>query len=166
MNITPHFTLAEATNSSTALRMGIANEPSAQQHINIGIAADGMERMRSALGGLPIHIDSWYRCEALERVLCLADYTAWCARHGQRVDDQSWAMYFARKAHPKGFAVDFTCADFGTPAEVVAALKASGIRFDQCICEGTWVHVSFDPQMRGQFLIATFNNGTPTYSEA
>lgn len=35
----------------------------------------------------------------------------------------------------------------------------------QCIMEGTWVHISFDPRMRGQFMNAKFDrNGKPTYS--
>jgi hypothetical protein len=43
-------------------------------------------------------------------------------------------------------------------------LKGSGIAFDQIILEGSWVHVSFDPRLRGQVLTATFNAGTPTYT--
>lgn len=166
MILSTHFTLDEATASSTATRLGIDNMPTDTQLANMRVAADGMERVRLALGGNPINVDSWLRVESLERTLTAKDYAAWCGRHGHRIDDQSWAMYFAHKAHPKGYAVDFTCPAFGTPAEIVKKLRESGIRFDQCIMEGSWVHVSFDPQMRGQFLIATFINGTPTYAEA
>jgi len=42
-------------------------------------------------------------------------------------------------------------------------VKGSGIAFDQLIEEGSWVHASFDPRLRGQVLTATFKDGTPSY---
>ena len=66
-------------------------------------------------------------------------------------------------AHMDGLAADFTCEKFGKPIDVVKALHKSGIKVDQVIEEGTWVHVSFDPKMRQQFLTATFINGKPSY---
>lgn len=163
MNLSEHFTLAEATLSSTAVRQGINNNsPSEEVVSNATIAAVGMEQVRKCLAA-PVHVDSWIRCEELERVLCEKDFQRWCAAHSKD-SANDWAEYFARKAHPKGFAVDFTAPAYGTPAEIARVLKGSGIKFDQLILEGTWVHISFDPALRQQILSATFTNGTPSYS--
>jgi putative chitinase len=66
------------------------------------------------------------------------------------------ALFFSLKAHPKGNAADFTCAQYGTPQDVIDAFASSGIDFDQCILEGNWVHISFDPRMRRQLLALEF----------
>ena len=79
-------------------------------------------------------------------------------------------------AHCTGYAADFICPAFGTPLEIVRAIQAHNahcieqcqgadvISFDQLIEEGTWVHISFDPKMRGQALTAHFANGSATYT--
>lgn len=165
MNLSDHFTLEEAVRSSTAERLGIENIASQEVADNAVITAEGMEEVRALLGNLSIHVDSWIRCEKLERALTEKDFRSWCVKRGKPPVDSSWTEYFSRKAHPKGYAVDFTCVGYGTPLEIVQAIAKSPIRFDQCIMEGTWVHISFDPQMRRQVLTATFVNGTPTYSK-
>lgn len=162
--LSEHFTLAEAVASSTATRMGIDNTPTQAQLDAMRVAAAGMEQVRTLLGQ-PIHVDSWLRVEALERALTVADYRAWCARHEHPVTPASWGEYFARKGHPKGYAVDFICPAFGTPTEIVTAIRASYIRFDQLLMEQDWVHISFDPQMRGAVMLASFVNGVPSYKE-
>jgi|ERR1035437_1436152 hypothetical protein len=62
-------------------------------------------------------------------------------------------------AHRLGFACDFVCPSFGSPLEVCRALdaaeKAGRIKFDQLIQEGGWIHISRDPQLRGQRLTLT-----------
>ena len=68
-------------------------------------------------------------------------------------------------AHIDGYAADFVCPSFGTPADIARAIVASGLVFDQCIQEGTWVHISFDPRARQQALTATFGAGGARYSE-
>jgi hypothetical protein len=161
--LSAHFTLEEATLSSTAQRLGIANTPGEAELANMHRAAIGMEFVRAALLQ-PIHVDSWFRCQALEKVITQKDYVRWCGLHGQPVNDASWAMYFNRKGHPRGYAVDFVCPQFGTPLDIVHAIQKSGIKFDQLIQEGGWVHISFDPQMRGQVMTATFSDGTPNYT--
>jgi hypothetical protein len=165
MNLSPHFTLEEAMSSDTAMRLGIDNTANAQQMKNAVIAAQGMELVRFELMHA-VSINSWIRGEKLEKVLTQKDYTAWCRRRSMGINFASWNLYFAHKAHPKGYAVDFTCKAFGTPAQIVAKLRESKIKYDQLICEGTWVHISFDPQCRMQCLNATFINGEPTYTEA
>lgn len=164
MKLTEHFSLEELTGSDTALRMGINNAPNPDVTINLNVAANGMEKVRTVLG-FPVHVTCAYRCEALEKVLAKKDYIAWCRRHSKAVCDASWGEYFARKAHPEGYAVDFVCPQFGTPQEVVDAIVKSGIKYDQVIMEGTWVHISFAPEMRGIYLRASFVNGVPSYTQ-
>ncbi len=164
MNLSAHFTLEELVASATAQRLGIDNSPSLETISRLTVLALGLEKVRTLLGH-PMHIDSGFRCEALEKVLTAKDFALWCKRHGQAPDADGWAAYFARKAHPKGYAADFTCPGFGSPLEIVRAIQASPIMFDQCIQEGTWVHISFAPGGRRQVLTATFGADGPTYSQ-
>lgn len=162
--LTEHFALEELVHSDTAVRLGIDNKPPGEVIPHLGSLARGLEQIRLQLAA-PLHINSAFRCEALERVLCAKDFAAWCQRN-YRPQASSWPEYFARKAHPRGFAADFTAPQFGTPAQVVAALRGAGLAFDQLIEEGTWVHVSFDPRLRGEVLTARFGaDGTPSYSQ-
>lgn len=164
MNLSPNFTLAEAVASSTALRLGVDNaNPSAQVISNAKVAALGMEKIRTHFA-LPVHVDSWIRCEELERALTAKDFAAWCKRHSKD-PVSAWVEYFARKGHPKGFCVDFTIAGW-KPIDVVHEIvEHKVVTFDQLIQEGTWTHASFAPEMRGQVLTASFDaNGTPSYS--
>lgn len=141
MNLSPHFTLEELVFSSTAQRLGIDNTPGPDVVEHLGVLAAGLEQARALLGQ-PMHIDSGYRC----------------ARLNQAVGG------VGHSAHMDGYAADFVCPDFGTPLQIAKAIAASTIDFDQCIQEGTWVHISFDPQLRRQCLTAKFADGAPTYS--
>lgn len=170
MNLTEHFTLEGLSFSATAARLGINNEPPLLVVGNLRVLAEGLEKVDRLTGALGLDIHDAYRCEALERVLCAKDFEAWCARHARTADD--WPEYFAEKAHPQGFAADFTCEDFGTPTEIVRVIRASGIKFDKVIVEGAvngkggWVHLSFAPAMRGVAMVATFDEkGIPHYEE-
>lgn len=131
MNLSPHFTLEEATYSETAVRLGINNQPSLVQLENMKHAAAGMEKVRDILGGLGIHVNSWLRLPEVN-----------VAVGGSKVS-----------SHMDGWAIDFTCAKFGDPYKVCKALEASGIKFDQMIHEyARWTHISFAPESRGQLL--------------
>lgn len=169
MRLTEHFTLEELRRSDTATRLGIDNSPSAEVIANASVSALGMEKVRSILG-CAIFISSWFRCEALERILCAKDFAAWCVRHQVTQDEIAWAQYFRLKGHPRGWCIDFTAPQYGPPRQIVTTVKASGIKFDQMIVEGVtssgggWVHGSFDPRLRGEVLTATFKDGTPTYT--
>ena len=163
MMLTEHFSLEELCVSDTAVRLGIDNTPSNLIVANLRTTAEGLERVRRVLGH-SMRVLSGFRCEELERVLTAKDFMAWGKRHGKLASATTWPEYFERKAHPKGYAGDFICPAFGTPVEIVKVLKGSGIAFDQLIEEGSWVHASFDPRMRGQVLAATFaKDGTPSY---
>ena len=142
MMLTPHFSLAELTFSATAQRRQIDNSPPPSVLRNLNQLAVGLEDVRAALDGLPLRINSGYRCPALNRAV-----------GGARLS-----------AHLSGHAADFVCPDFGSPLEIVRALAASDIQFDKLIQEGTWVHISFAPEARRQLLTAHFGVGGTTYS--
>ena len=150
-----YFSIAEMTDNNLAVRMGIDNTPSLAILENLGATVSGLEKVR-ALFGLPLHVNSGYRCEELEMIYSERDYQIWYLRKALHNEDTSWSCYLADKAHPKGYAADFTCAQFGTPEEVIHAIANSNIQFDQCILEGNWVHISFDPRMRRQLLTREF----------
>jgi len=130
MQLSENFNLDEATFSETATRLGISNEPSLQQLENMKKAAEGMEAIRKLLGK-PIRVSSWLRLPEVNKAIGGAP----------------------KSSHMDGWAIDFTCSGYGTPYEVAKALKESDIQVDQVIHEfGRWVHVSFAPEMRNQFL--------------
>jgi putative chitinase len=132
MNLSDHFSLEEATRSDTATRLGISNQPNAQQLENMKVAAIGMEKIRELLAS-PINVNSWLRLPEVN-----------VAVGGSKVS-----------SHMDGWAIDFTCKGFGTPLEVCKAIEKSNIKFDQMIYEfgeKGWTHISFAPEMRGQKL--------------
>ncbi len=143
MNLTPHFTLEELIFSQTALDRGIDNEPNDEVKDNLLTLASGLERVRGLLGNAML-ISSGYRSAELN-----------AAVHG--VSDS---------AHIEGFAADFTCPDFGTPQQIVNFIHNNRVPLDQCIMEETWVHISFAPDMRNQYLVAKFINGVAHYASA
>lgn len=142
MQLSDHFSLDELCFSSTAQRRGIDNLPRDEAIIvHLGVLAGGLEKVRALLGQ-PMHIDSGYRCVALNNAV-----------HGA-----------SNSAHLSGYAADFICPGFGDPLAIVHAITAAGLAFDQVIFEGTWVHISFDPRLRGQVLTAHFGTGVTTYT--
>jgi len=133
MQLTEHFDLEELTHSDVAERLGIDNTPSLETVARLTTLAMGLEKVRAFLGG-PILVSSGYRCPALNKAV-----------GGAR-----------NSAHLDGYAADFVCPSFGSAFAVARALARSDIVFDQLIAEGSWVHISFDPQARGQRLTAHF----------
>ena len=130
MQLSPNFSLEEATYSETAVRLGINNQPSPEQLENMKVSAQGMEKVRALLGK-PIRVNSWLR---------LPDVNV--AVGGSR-----------QSSHMDGWAIDFTCAGYGTPYEICKAIEASDIKYSQMIHEfGRWVHISFAPDMKQQAL--------------
>ena len=94
------------------------------------LLAEGLERVRM-LTGFPLEISSGYRSPELNR------------RVGGANSSQ----------HVQGLAADFTCAEFGSPVDIIKAIRDSGIEFDQCILEyAKWVHISFSKVPRGRVL--------------
>lgn len=136
--ITEHFTWLEATWSTTAHKRGLDNTPNEKVKQNIKAAACGMEKVREILDGKPITIypnHSWYRSTAVNKAVGGSPTSS----------------------HRDGYAVDFTCPQFGDITAICRAIARSDLRFDQLIWEGpegsSWVHISFDPRNRGETLI-------------
>lgn len=145
VQLSDHFSLAEATVSATAAAHTIENIPSSHTIQVMKQAAFCLERVRAALGNLPLHVNSWYRCDDLNEVL------------GSKPTSQ----------HLKGEAIDFVCPEFGAPVSVCKKLVELKdlIRFDQLILEGTWVHISFaisTGKPRGEVLSLLRNNSYTT----
>lgn len=159
--LSPHFSLEEFTLSQTASRAGIDNDPPIEVVAALKRTALGLERVRILLNAHAIHINSGFRCEALEKVVARDGFIAYCHKHEVYADDVAWRAYSAKKQHPKGEAADFTCPTFGTPARIVRLLVDSDFDFDQCILEmvdpvtgaGGWVHISFAQVNRKQALV-------------
>jgi len=123
MNLSPNFTLEEATRSDTALRLGIDNtHPPTTVIESAKLTAARMEKVRLALGCL-LEITSWIRCLELNRALKSKDTSQ----------------------HIKGEAVDFKAPAYGSPLRVCRTLVVlrGTIDFDQLILEHTWIHISW-----------------------
>jgi zinc D-Ala-D-Ala carboxypeptidase len=130
MQLTRNFSLDQLIYSETAQREGIDNMPSADIVRNLQLLAKGLEQVQ-ALTGFPLEISSGYRCPELNRRVSGA----------------------ANSQHTQGLAADFTCSEFGTPVDVIKAIRDSGVVFDQCILEyAKWVHISFSSAPRGRVL--------------
>jgi zinc D-Ala-D-Ala carboxypeptidase len=142
--LTAHFSVDELTFSQTAIRKGISNEPTTLVLDNLKNLAETLERVRTALDGHAISISSGYRSPKLN--LAIGGVKS--------------------SSHVFGYAADFICPAYGTPRQVADAIAVAGIKFDQLIEEGTWVHISIDPKIRGEYLRATFKNGKANYTKA
>jgi hypothetical protein len=131
MQLSEHFSLAEFTVSANAVRLGLDNTPPADIIERMKVTARQLERVRAILGDKPLVISSGYRSSAVNR-----------SAGGAKAS-----------AHLSGYAIDFTCPTFGTPLQIAQRINVVGVAFDQLIHEyGRWVHISFDPQRRGQLL--------------
>ena len=139
MQLTEHFSVEEMTATQTR----IDNTPPQEVMSSLRIVAESMEIVRGALGDRPIHVNSGYRSPEVNTAV-----------GGSKTS-----------AHMQGFACDFICPKFGTPIEVCEAIVAAGIRFDQLIEEGTWVHISFARPMRQEVLTKRGPGYTPGLSE-
>jgi hypothetical protein len=125
MQLTPHFSLAELTVTNTKLD----NVPSKEVIEVLRTTAFYMEKVREILGNVAITINSGYRSTDVNR----------------QVGGTS------NSSHTYGYAVDFTAYGH-TPLTISNILSKSNLKFDQLIYEKTWVHISFDPRMRGNIL--------------
>jgi zinc D-Ala-D-Ala carboxypeptidase len=118
--MTPHFTLDELTASETAERNGWDNTPNEQELANLQRLAEFLEDVKEALGGKPIMVSSGYR--------------------GKQVNDAVGSKDSSQ--HRVGCAVDFRVPGL-TPDQVVRAIIASGLPYDQVIREfDRWTHLS------------------------
>lgn len=130
--MTQNFSLFEFTHSLTATQKKIDNTPPEFVRGSLQFTAEGMERIKTSLGGKPVRITSGYRSPELNQAI-----------GGSRTSQ-----------HLKGEACDFVCPSFGTPKKIVEHLAplVRELGIDQIIAEGSWVHVSFTKTPRHQVL--------------
>ena len=141
--LSPHFTLAEFTDSQTAARKGLNNVPAAgsQERKNLTRTAEVMEQVRTILGDKPILVSSGYRSPQVN-----------AAVGGSK-----------SSAHMSGLAVDFSCPGFGSPKQICRKLephmKTLGI--DQLIHEyDSWVHLGLSASAPRAMALTIDNKGT------
>jgi hypothetical protein len=134
--LSPHFTLEELTVTGT----GIDNSPPPAMLATLKRLAAKMEDVRTLLGGKAITVNSAFRNKAVNEAV----------------------GGVPNSAHALGFAVDFTCASFGTPFDICKKIAASKLQFDQLIHERRdWVHLSFDAnRSRRQLLTLPVTGST------
>jgi zinc D-Ala-D-Ala carboxypeptidase len=117
MNLTEHFTLQELTHTD---HREFSNEPNESETENLKRLAAFLEEVKTVLGGKPIMVNSAFRSKAVNDAV------------GSKDTSQ----------HRIGCAADIRVPGM-TPDEVVRAVIASGIGYDQIIREfDRWTHIS------------------------
>jgi zinc D-Ala-D-Ala carboxypeptidase len=128
---TKHFSEEELTFSSAALRLGIINKiPDEARFPLVTLFTLIVEPLREEVG-VPIHLDSAYRCLELNRAI------------GSHDDSQ-------HIAGERGAAADLKVTGM-KPKEVADKIEAMGLPYDQLIeeyGEEGWCHVSFSSRNR------------------
>lgn len=142
MNLTPHFTLDELTHTD---HRELDNTPNENEIANLRRLADFLEQVKVVLGGKPIMVNSAFRSKAVNDAV------------GSKDTSQ----------HRIGCAADIRVPGM-TPDEVVKAVIASKIGYDQVIREfDRWTHISIpnteDAAPRHQALIID-KSGTRPYA--
>lgn len=87
MKISEHISYKEATRSVTALRLGIDNTPNEYQLQNMELIAKNVfEPLRKAVGGA-IKINSFFRCEDLNKAIGGSSKSQHCQGRAIDIDD-------------------------------------------------------------------------------
>jgi len=117
MNLSEHFTLEELTHTD---HRDLDNTPNEAESANLRRLANFLEQVKTVLGGKPIMVNSAFRSKAVNDAV------------GSKDTSQ----------HRVGCAADIRVPGM-TPDEVVKAVIASGIGYDQIIREfDRWTHIS------------------------
>jgi hypothetical protein len=124
MNLSPHFTLDELTHTD---HRELDNTPTQDEISNLQRLANFLEEVKTVLGGKPIMVNSAFRSKQVNDAV------------GSKDTSQ----------HRIGCAADIRVPAM-TPDEVVRAVIASGIGYDQIIREfDRWTHISIPNQESG-----------------
>jgi hypothetical protein len=142
MQLSEHFTLEELTHTD---HREIENTPNSSEINNLKRLAEFLEKVKVAVGGKPIMVNSAFRCKALNDAV------------GSKDTSQ----------HRVGCAADIRVPGM-TPDEVVKAVIAANLDYDQVIREfDRWTHISVPNSPSGaprkQQLIID-KQGTRAYS--
>ena len=132
MKLTEHFSLEELTHTD---HREYDNTPNDAELENLKRLAEFLEKVKQTLGGRPIMVNSAFRSKQVNDAV------------GSKDSSQ----------HRIGCAVDIRVPEL-TPDQVVKAIIASGLQYDQVIREfDRWTHVSIpntvDAKPRKQALI-------------
>ena len=124
MNLSPHFTLDELTHTD---HRELDNTPNQDEISNLQRLANFLEEVKTVLGGKPIMVNSAFRSKQVNDAV------------GSKDTSQ----------HRIGCAADIRVPAM-TPDQVVRAVIASGIGYDQVIREfDRWTHISIPNQEGG-----------------
>jgi uncharacterized protein YcbK (DUF882 family) len=142
MQLSEHFSLDELTHTD---HRQFDNTPNASEMANLVRLAAFLEDVKTVLGGKPVMINSAFRCKAVNDAV------------GSRDTSQ----------HRIGCAADIRVPGM-TPDEVVKAVMAAGLGYDQIIREfDRWTHISIpnkpEDKPRQQALIID-RSGTQSYA--
>lgn len=143
-----YFSFWELTKSDTADAHNIDNIPT-YQHISNAqyLAIHVLDKVREKFG--VTNVNSWFRCEELERKIAERGYLNWLAKRGLPDSFANWRKYFGNKQHPKGEAADIECNSVSN-RELYEWIR-DNCEYDQLILENVtnpndprsgWVHVS------------------------
>lgn len=144
MQLSKNYTLQDFTKSSTALKLGISNEPTAEHLDNIkNLCIHVLEPLCEHFG-IKIYISSGYRSDALNKII-----------HGA-----------LSSQHLTGQAVDIDMDNMSTTVtnQMVFDYIKDNIVFDQLINEYSysWVHVSFKGTANRHQVLDAVKVGTTT----
>ncbi len=157
MKLSKNFALREFTESNTAIRRGIDNNPTAEHIHNLAELVENiLQPLRDKIGQ-SIRVTSGYRCAELNSAIGGA------SRNGKPTSD-----------HCYGRAADIKLVVDGVNKSELLyhTIKNMGVPFKQTIWEfgdddtPQWVHIAFDKDNnKGQCLQAYKDNGRTKYKE-
>ena len=120
--ISKHITLQEATESATALRLGIKNTPNEVELDAMKYVAENLFEPIREWYNSPIKINSFYRCVALNKAV----------------------KGSLTSGHVLGNSIDISGGNKVENKKIFDFIKTSGLDYDQVINEYdfTWIHIS------------------------
>ena len=150
MQLSKNFSLAEFTESNTAIRNGIDNNPSAEHiHNLVELCENVLQPLRDRIGS-SIRVTSGYRSEALNNAI-----------GGSKTSDHS---------HGRAADIKLVINGVNMSEELYHGIKAMGVPFKQLIWEfgdddtPQWVHIAFDKDNnKMQCLKAYSDDGSTKY---
>ena len=142
MNLSENFTYEELTHTD---HREFDNTPNEAEMANLVRLAAFLEQVKEVLGGKPIMINSAFRSEEVNKAVGSTD----------------------KSQHRRGCAADIRVPGM-TPDEVVQAIIAAELPYDQCIREfDRWTHLSIpnveEAEPRNMALIID-KSGTRAYA--
>ena len=150
MRISKHISYKEATQSQTAVRKGINNEPDAYQLQNMQVLAEKVFEPLREHFGVPIAINSFFRSQKLNKAIGGA----------------------SGSQHTQGRAIDIDDTLGGVSNRQMFEWIRENLDYDQLIWEfgnnqnPDWVHISYvsESENRKRVLKASKKNGKTVYT--